>query len=318
MRLGGVDLTGNLLLAPMADVTNLAFRLMCKRYGASLTFTEMISSDAVVHGNEKSFLRGMTCEEERPFGVQLFGHCPETITSAALAIEEMFEPVVIDINLGCPSPTITSAGCGSALLRSPEIVSEIFSDLCENVNTPVTAKIRILESVDETLDIATRLEKAGVCAITVHGRTREQGYQGFADHSYAKRIKEELSIPVIANGDVKDGESAKRILEYTGCDGLMVGRAAMGDPHVFYRISRYLEDGEVIGTCCGQRRDDLLEYIELLEKFDLISHVNMKAHSQWFTRGLKDSRRMRMEMGNAVSHVSLVECIRNMCGNDSE
>ncbi|NYT19620.1 MAG: tRNA-dihydrouridine synthase family protein, partial [Methanosarcinales archaeon] len=147
MRLGGVDLAGNLLLAPMADVTNLAFRLMCKRYGASLTFTEMISSDAVVHGNEKTFLRGMTCEEERPFGVQLFGHCPETITAAALVLEEMFEPLVIDINLGCPSPTITSAGCGSALLRSPETVSEIFRDLCENVSTPVTAKIRILESM---------------------------------------------------------------------------------------------------------------------------------------------------------------------------
>ncbi|MGM0770529.1 MAG: tRNA-dihydrouridine synthase family protein [Halobacteriota archaeon] len=240
MRLGGVDLSGNLLLAPMADVTNLAFRLMCKKYGASLSFTEMISSNAVVHGNEKTFLRGMTCEEERPFGVQLFGNCPENITSAALIVEEMFEPELIDINLGCPSPVITNAGCGSALLHSPDLVSDIISDLYKNVSTPLTAKIRILESMDDTLDIANRLEEAGVCGITVHGRTREQGYQGFADHSYAKRIKEELSIPIIANGDVSDGVSAKHILEYTGCDGLMIGRAAMGDPHLFYRISRYL------------------------------------------------------------------------------
>ena len=313
MRLGGVDLTGNLLLAPMADVTNLAFRLMCKKYGASLSFTEMISSDAIVHGNEKSFLRGMTCEEERPFGVQLFGHCPETITSAAIIIEEMFEPEIIDINLGCPSPAITNAGCGSALLRSPDVVSSIFASLCDNVSTPVSAKIRILESMDQTLDIANRVEEAGACAITVHGRTREQGYQGSADHSYAKRIKEELSIPVIANGDVRDGESAEHILEYTGCDGLMIGRAAMGDPHVFYRISQYLEHGELIEVSCERRRDDLLEYIRLLEKFDLVSHVNMKAHSQWFTRGLKDSRSVRMGMGNADSHSSLIECIRNMC-----
>ncbi|WP_440952757.1 tRNA dihydrouridine synthase [Methanococcoides sp. FTZ1] len=318
MRLGGVDLTGNLLLAPMADVTNLAFRLMCKKYGASLSFTEMISSDAVVHGNEKTFLRGMTCEEERPFGVQLFGNCPETITSAALSIEEMFEPEIIDINLGCPSPAITNAGCGSALLRSPDVISSIFSSLCEDVRTPVTAKIRILENMEATLDIACRLEDAGVCAITVHGRTREQGYQGVADHSYAKRIKEEVSVPVIANGDVRDGDSAKRILEYTGCDGLMIGRAAMGDPHIFYRISRYLEDGEVIEFGCEQRRDDLLEYIRLLEKFDLVDHVNMKAHSQWFTRGLRGSRGIRLGMGNADSHSSLMDCIRNMCGDFEE
>lgn len=315
MRLGGVDLSGNLLLAPMADVTNLAFRLMCKKYGASLSFTEMISSDAVVHGNEKTFLRGMTCKEERPFGVQLFGNCPETITSAALIIEEMFRPEIIDVNLGCPSPVITNAGCGSALLNSPDLVSNIFSDLCEDVKTPVTAKIRILENMNDTLDIANRLEESGVCGITVHGRTREQGYRGIADHSYAKCIKEELSIPVIANGDARDGVSAKQILEYTGCDGLMIGRAAMGDPHLFYRISRYLEDEVVIESCCEQRRDDLLEYIGLLEKFELVSHVNVKAHCQWFTRGLKGSRSIRQGMGNADSHNFLMECIRNMCGN---
>ncbi|MDA0524094.1 tRNA dihydrouridine synthase [Methanococcoides alaskense] len=313
MRLGRVDLPGDLLLAPLAEVTNLAFRLMCKKYGASLCFSEMISSEAVVHGNDSSVLRGMTCDEERPFAVQLFGNSPDVVTEAALVLEDLFHPAIIDINLGCPAPVITNAGCGSALLDSPERVSDILSTLCEGLDTPVTAKIRVLESPAATLDIAHRLEDAGVCGITVHGRTREQGYSGTADHSYAKLIKEELSIPVISNGDIRDGVSAEKVLEYTGCDGLMIGRAAMGDPHVFHRISRYLDDGEVLECGCEQKRDDLLEYLDLLEKFDLSSHINLKAHVQWFTRGLKGSRRMRSEIGYADSRDSIVEFVQNMC-----
>ncbi len=318
MKIGGLKVPGTLLLAPMADVTNPAFRCLCKRYGAAITYSEMISADALLNYNEKTMYRAVRFAGESPFGIQLFGNSPETLTRAAVIIEEEYVPELIDINLGCPSPIITNAGCGAALLRDPDLISDILTQLCDTLNTPVTAKIRILPGLEETLELAGMIQDCGVSALTVHGRTLTRGYRGLADHGYAKMIKEELSIPVIANGDVRDGPSAAAVLEKTGCDGVMVGRASVGDPHVFERISHYLETGEILEASCSRRRQDCLDYLDLLEEYDCISHLNLRAHVQWFTKGLKGSRQMRKRIGTSDSIPAFVECIMSMCDTGTE
>jgi nifR3 family TIM-barrel protein len=314
MKIADIKIPGNILLAPMSNVTNLPFRLMCKKYGASLTYSEMISSDAVIYENEKSINRGMSCEEERPLGIQIFGNSAENMTRAALRIEEIYQPEIIDINFGCPARLLTKDGCGSALLRSPELIHEIVTGLTDNLSTPVTAKIRILEDMEKTLEIAHLIEDAGADALTVHGRTRQQQYSGKADHSYVKKIKQELSIPVIANGDIVDETSARQVLEYTECDGIMIGRAAMGNPFLFRRISHYLETGDILDyNECSQRISDLREYFGLLEEYDLMHTVNIKAQAQWFTRGMRNGRHIRRSIASSKTIDEILQSLCEMC-----
>ncbi|MEA1984462.1 MAG: tRNA-dihydrouridine synthase, partial [Euryarchaeota archaeon] len=314
MNIGGYKISGNILFAPLAGVTNLAYRLLCKQHGASVTYTEMISSDAVLNNNPNTFRRAMTCKEEGIMGIQLFGNSPENITSAARILEERYSPPMFDINLGCPFPVVTKNGGGSALLRSMNVVQDIFMSLSENIATPVSAKMRVLGSIDETVRIARLIEDAGACAITVHGRTRSQKYGGTSDLEYAKRIKSELSIPIIVNGDIRDETSAEHALAYTGCDGLMIGRAAMGDPRLFDRIFHYLETGEYLAPAtCAQRRDDLVNYVRLLERFDLLGSMNIRSHAQWFTRGLDGSRKVRQMLNDADDVSSIIECFDILC-----
>ena len=314
MKIADIKIPGNILLAPMSNVTNLPFRLMCKKYGASLTYSEMISSDAVIYENEKSINRGMSCEEERPLGIQIFGNSAKNMTEAALKIEEIYQPEIIDINFGCPARLLTKDGCGSALLRSPELIHEIVTGLTNNLSTPVTAKIRILEDMEKTLEIANLIEDAGADALTVHGRTRQQQYSGKADHSYVKRIKQELSIPVISNGDIVDEASAQQVLDYTECDGIMIGRAAMGNPFLFRRISHYLKTGKMLGHKeCSQRIADLKEYFRLLEEYNLMNTVNIKAQAQWFTRGMKNGRHIRRSIASSKTITEIFQSLDEMC-----
>ncbi|SDG20352.1 putative TIM-barrel protein, nifR3 family [Methanolobus vulcani] len=314
MKIADINIPGNILLAPMANVTNLPFRLMCRKYGASITYSEMISSDAVIYENEKSISRGMSCEEERPLGIQIFGNSVENMTEAALKIEEIYQPEIIDINFGCPARLLTKDGCGSALLRSPELIHEIVTGLTDNLSTPVTAKIRIVEDMEKTLKIAHLIEDAGADALTVHGRTRQQQYSGKADHSYVKRIKQELSIPVIANGDIIDETSAWQVLDYTECDGIMIGRAAMGNPFLFRRISHYLETGEILEYKeCSQKIADLREYFGLLEEYDLMHTVNIKAQAQWFTRGMRNGRHIRRSIASSKNIEEILQSLDEMC-----
>lgn len=314
MKIADVRIPGNILLAPMSNVTNLPFRLMCRNYGAALTYSEMISADAVIYENEKSISRGKTCDEERPLGIQIFGNSPETMTKAALRIEEIYQPEIIDINFGCPARLLTKEGCGSALLRTPELIYDIVKGLSDNLSTPVTAKIRIVEDVENTLEIARLIEEAGASALTVHGRTRQQQYSGKADHSYVKKIKQELSIPVITNGDIVDELSAQRILEYTKCDGIMVGRAAMGNPFLFKRISHFLETGKILEyRPCEQRIADLREYFDLLEEHELMHTVHVKAQAQWFTRGMRNGRHIRRSIAAAENVGNILNSLEEMC-----
>ncbi len=314
LTIGSTELPGNLLLAPMADVTNLAFRLLCRQYGADLTYTEMIHSDALVNENRKAIMKGLTNREDWPFGVQLVGNSPESLREAALLVEEEFRPVVIDVNMGCPAKCITRAGCGSTLLKSPELVHKIISGLADALETPVSAKVRILEREEESLEIARLIEDAGALALTVHGRTAGQMYSGNSDLRQIRAIKKELSIPVIANGDIRDEESAENALEFTGCDGLMVGRAAMGNPFIFRRIRHYLETGEKLEPDPQTRQlEDFEAYITLLEEHGLLPSINLRMHAQWFTKGLHGSRYIREKISGMKDARSIIELMKTSC-----
>jgi nifR3 family TIM-barrel protein len=312
LKIGRVETPGNLLLAPMADVTNLAFRLLCRRHGADLTYTEMINADALLNENRKSFLKGMASPEDRPFGIQLVGNAPEKLRASALFVEEEYRPDIIDLNMGCPVQRIRGAGCGSALLNSNALVYEIISELTDVLKTPVTAKIRILERDEKTLEIARQIENAGASALTVHGRKAEQMYSGNSDLVAIRKVKSELSIPVIANGDVKDEVSAEKTLDFTGCDGLMIGRAAMGNPFIFRRIRHYLKTGEKLDFDRQvQQFEDFRTYINLLEENCLLSSLNLKMHAHWFTKGLHGSRQIRQRINNLKNENSIIELIES-------
>lgn len=314
MKIGNVKIDGYLFLAPMADVTNPAFRMLCKKYGAAMTYSEMISADAVLHGNIRTANRGLSSEEEKPFAIQIFGNSADTISTAARMVEEKYSPDIIDLNFGCPANVLVKDGSGSALLDFPERIRKIVSAVYGKVEAPVTAKIRVLHDMKKTLDIARIIEEAGASAITVHGRTQAQQYAGKAEHEYARIIKKELSIPVIANGDIVDGLSAKQVLEHTGCDALMIGRAAMGDPHVFTKIAHFLRTGEQLPTDeCTQRLTDFKYYVRLLELYALEDHVDIRMHARWFTRGMKGGRHVRQGISGTREKKSIIQLMESMC-----
>lgn len=314
LKIGKIETPGHLLLAPMADVTNLAFRLLCRQHGADLTYTEMINADALLSENRKSLLKGLSSSEDRPFGVQIVGSSPDKLRKAALFVENEYRPEIIDVNMGCPVQRITGTGCGSALLNSPKLVYEIISELTDALKTPVTAKIRILERDEKTLEIAHLIEKAGAFALTVHGRKAEQMYSGSSDFAVIRMVKSELSIPVIANGDIRDEESAESALDFTGCDGLMIGRAAMGNPFIFRRIRHYLETGEKLEVDRqAQQLEDFETYVTLLEEHDLFSSLNLRMHAHWFTKGLHGSRQIREKINNLKDGKAIIDLIKSSC-----
>ena len=276
LTIGSTELPGNLFLAPMADVTNLAFRLLCRQYGADLTYTEMINADALINENRKAIMKGLTDREDWPFGIQLVGNSPESLRKAALLVDEELRPAVIDVNMGCPAKCITRAGCGSALLKSPELVHKIISGLADTLETPVSAKIRVLGREEESLEIARLIEDAGAFALTVHGRTAEQ--------------------------------------MYSGCNGVMVGRPAMGNPFIFRRIRHYLETGEKLETDPRTRQfGDFEAYINLLEEHGLLSSINLRMHAQWFTKGLRGSRHIRERINGLEDAKSIIELMKSSC-----
>lgn len=312
LKIGKTETPGNLLLAPMADVTNLAFRLLCRQNGADITYTEMISADALLNENRKSLFKGLSSPQDRPFGIQLVGNSPEKLREAALFIESEYRPEIIDVNMGCPAQRIIRIGCGSVLLNSKTLVYEIISELTGALKTPVTAKIRILEKNEKTLELARLIEKAGASALTVHGRKAKQMYSGTSDLMAIRAVKRELSIPVIANGDIRDEESAETALDFTGCDGIMIGRAAMGNPFVFKRIRHYLETGEKLEFNRQTRQlEDFKSYIALLEEHNLSSSTNLRMHSHWFTKGLRGSRQIRGKINNLKDGEAITELIKN-------
>jgi len=293
-------LKNKLILAPMHDVTNIAFRLMCKKYGASLVSTELLSANALSRKNKAVMELAITDKKEKPNVIQLFGQNTENLVKAAKIVEKDFD--IIDFNIGCPSKRIMQQGSGAALLKRKNKICEIVRGVSSNIKKPLTVKIRKgFENNINAVEIAKLCEKNGASAITIHARTVEQGYSGKADWDIIKEIKEKVKIPVIGNGDVWNGQDASQMLEQTGCDYVMIARAAIGNPFIFKQINQYLETGKTIEQTKEEKIKDYFKYIKLAKKYKIFSLKDAKWKAQEFTKGLKGSSKLRRNLNSVKS-----------------
>jgi len=280
---------GKAILAPMSGATDVSFRVLAKRYGASMTYTEFVSSAGLMHENEKTLRLIQTSKEEDVIGVQIFGKEVEEIVGAAEMLQNMFD--VIDINCGCPAIKVIKAGSGSELLKDPEKIGRMVNKTVSAVDKPVTVKIRIGIDKDNinAIEVAKTAEDAGASAITVHGRTQKQQYSGEADWDIIKNVKESVNIPVIGNGDVTSPEIFRKRLEESGVDAIMIGRATLSNPYIFRQIEDYVETGSY------EKKNGLeqfFEYLEITRKFDVVFDV-IKNHAMWLTKGIRGGAEMR-------------------------
>jgi nifR3 family TIM-barrel protein len=297
------QLKSKLILAPMHEVTNIAFRLMCKKYGASLVSTELLSANAIARGNKSALKSAITHKSEKPISVQLFGQNTENIIKAGKKLKE-FD--IIDFNLGCPSKRILAQGSGAALLKRKNKIKEIVKEVSKNIKKPFTVKIRN----ENAIEIAKICEKAGASAITIHARTVKQGYSGKADYNVIKKIKQVVKIPIIGNGDVVDGKSAKQMFEQTNCDYIMIGRAAIGNPFIFKQINHFFETGEDIRQTKQEKIQDYFEYIKLAKKYKVFSLKDAKWKAQEFTKSIKGSKKLRARLNTIQSEKEIIKLIK--------
>ena len=305
-----VDFKNKIILAPMAGITDLPFRLLCKEQGADIVVTEMISAKGMHYGNKNSVPLLESREEERPVGVQLFGSEPDIIAEQAATMEARgFD--FVDLNFGCPVPKIVNNHEGSALMREPEKIGQIVAAIKKVSKLPVTVKIRAGFTKDEinAPEVAKVAEANGAAAVAVHARTREQFYSGQADWSVIKSVKDAVSIPVIGNGDLRTGADIIRMREETGCDAFMVGRAAKGNPWVFAQMKRFLETGEMLEKPTTEEIVDMMlrqarMMVEMKGEYAGIHE--MRKHVAWYTQGIKNSSKLRCEINTCESYEELV------------
>ena len=300
LKIGNVELENNLILAPMAGVTDLPYRLICRSIGCGMVVTEMVSAKAILYKNKNTKTLLEVLPQERPAAVQLFGSDPDILGEIAAQIED--GPYdMIDFNMGCPVPKIVGNGEGSALMREPKKVEQILSSMVRHVKKPVTVKFRkgFNDTSVNAVEIAKIAESCGVAAVAVHGRTREQYYSGKADWEIIRQVKEAVKIPVIGNGDVFQPEDAEAMLKQTGCDGVMIGRGAKGNPWIFSRTQHYLETGEILpGPSVAEIRDMILHHGSLLSQYkgEKMAMREMRKHMAWYTAGLPHSAALRNEI----------------------
>jgi tRNA-dihydrouridine synthase B len=305
-------LSGKLVLAPMHNITNLAFRLMCKEYGASLVSTELLSANAIARKNKAVLNLAKTSPEEKPICAQIFSNNTENLVKSAQILEKDFD--IIDINLGCPSDKIIKQGSGGYLLKRKNKISEIVREVSCSINKPLTAKIRSgfdKNNINAIL-IAKICEEAGDSAIIVHARTIDQGYSGKADWNIIKQVKQAVKIPVIGNGDVFTGEDAKQMLEQTGCDYVMIGRGAIGNPFIFREINEYLKTGKEIKQTKEEKIKDYFLYIELCKKYEIFSVKDAKLRAQEFTKGFPGSSKLRQRLNRVKTWEEIEELVKNI------
>ena len=318
MKIGNVNLANPYILAPMAGVTDLPFRLLCKEQGAGLLCMEMISAKALQYKNKNTKALLAIHPEEYPVSLQLFGSDPKIMSEMAKMIEDLpFQ--ILDINMGCPVPKVVRNGEGSALMKNPKLVHEIVSAVSKAIEKPVTVKIRKGFDDDNinAVEIAKIIEDAGGAAVAVHGRTREQYYSGKADWDIIRQVKEAVSIPVIGNGDVTSGEMALQMRRETGCDGVMIGRGCQGNPWIFRELLAYEETGSIPerpGT--DQIRETMLRHARLQIEFkgDYIGIREMRKHVAWYTKGMQGSAKLRDEINQVESYEELENLLMEKIG----
>ncbi len=307
MKISDLIIENSLFLAPMAGVTDRAFRYMCKKYSAGATVTEMVSAKALCYEDKKTHKLATIYKEDRPCGLQLFGSEPEIMARGAVIALEKFSPDFIDINMGCPAPKIVNNNEGCSLMKNPQLVFDILREVvaCVGGKVPVTVKMRSgfdKDNINAPL-IAEMCQKGGASAVFVHGRTRSQMYMPPVDLEVIKEVKKSVSIPVVGNGDIKNGIDALKMMEYTLCDGIMVGRASLGNPYVFDEINAYLSGKNPKEVSKELKKQDIKEHICMLveDKGEFIGVCEARKHVAWYIKGMPDAALLRNEVNCARS-----------------
>ena len=314
IKIKDLELENNLILAPMAGVTDLPFRKICKEFEPGLVCTEMVSSKAIYHDDTKTKLLMNTDGEKRPISMQIFGSDEETMGYAAKYVSKIAD--IVDINMGCPAPKVVKNGDGSKLLLDIEKAEKVIKSVVKNSTKPVTLKIRKGWDCNNIVatEFAQMAEKAGVSAITIHGRTRTEMYSGKVDLDIIKKVKESVKIPVIGNGDIVDEESALKMFEYTGVDGIMIGRGTFGNPWIFERIKYYLETGEKLPPVTNEEKLRVIKkqiQLELDNKPEITAIREMRKHIAWYTKNMPNSSEFRCEINKIEDKEQLVKTVED-------
>lgn len=315
-KIGNVTIDNPFVLAPMAGVTDLPFRVLCKEQGAGLLCMEMVSAKAIQFNNKNTFDLMKIDEREHPVSLQLFGSDPDIISEQAKRIEELpFD--ILDINMGCPVPKVAGNGEGSALMKNPKLIGEIVEKTARAISKPLTVKIRkgFTEDTVNAVEVAKIAEASGAAAIAVHGRTREQYYSGKADWDIIRQVKEAVKIPVMGNGDVTTPESAKAMMEQTGCDFVMIGRAVRGNPWIFAQMNHYLKTGEHLPKPTYEEvREMMLRHarMEIEERGEYTGIREMRKHVAWYTTGMPHSAKLRKHLSEMEDYATLENFLQNL------
>jgi len=314
LKIGNIEMKNNVVLAPMAGVCNPAFRLIAKEFGCGLVCAEMVSDKAILHGNKRTLEMLFVDEREKPLSLQIFGGDRESLVEAAKVVDKQTNADIIDINMGCPVPKVTKCDAGARWLLDPDKIYEMVSSVVDVVDKPVTVKMRIGWDSEHIYAVqnAQAVERAGGKAVSVHGRTREQQYTGKADWDIIKDVKEAVNIPVIGNGDVFSPEDAKRLLEHTNCDGVMIGRGALGNPWMLYRTVHYLTTGELLDdpTPNEKMKVAILHMDRLANlKGESVAVREMRKHLAWYLKGLPGAARVKDTIMEETGRNNMVQIL---------
>ena len=320
-KIGNVEIKNQVVLAPMAGISNTAYRQIIKEMGAGLIFAEMVSDKALVYGSEKTFDLLKMSDMERPIAQQIFGSDVDSFVKAAKLVEDKMHPDIIDINMGCPVPKVAiKSQPGSALLKNPDKIKELVSAVANAVSVPVTVKIRSgwdANSVN-AVEVAKVIEEAGASAITVHGRTRAQGYSGNADWNIIKQVKEMVSIPVIGNGDITSAEKAKEMLDFTGCDAVMIGRGVLGNPWLIKECVSYLDSGIIPPKPSAREKIEMLKrHYQLLvdSTSEKQAILEIRTHALWYIKGMPKSAYIKNEICKTKNSEDLFKILNDYLGD---